>query len=219
MEQGYFITGTDTNVGKTWVAVMLMEHFKSKGKSVVGFKPVASGCDLVDGKWVNSDALLLQAHGSISLDYGEVNPYAYQSPVSPHIAGKDDPVVLREIINKFNKLKQKAEVVVVEGAGGWYSPVNDHQQNSDLARELELPVILIVAVKLGCINHALLTFRAIARDGVHCLGWVAVQSDPCVLEKEKIVMTLQEKLDMPLIAAIPYSESLDISKMHQEISL
>ena len=171
MERGYFITGTDTHVGKTWATVALMRYFQGKGKSVIGMKPVASGCTMQNGILVNDDALLLQKYATVQLDYQSINPYAYALPVSPHIAGKDNPVELALIVDGFNAIKTQAQIILVEGAGGWYSPLNQSQDNSDLAAALNLPVILVVSIKLGCINHAKLTYQAILNGPVSC-GWL-----------------------------------------------
>ena len=157
MQQGYFITGTDTNVGKTWATIALMRYFKNQGKSVAGMKPVASGCFMQNGQLKNEDALLIQQNASLPIDYDLINPYAYEMPVSPHIAGINNPAQLDVLTAKFDILQTLADIVVVEGAGGWYSPINQQQANSDLAKALMLPVIMVVAVRLGCINQARLT--------------------------------------------------------------
>ncbi|HEY5141202.1 MAG TPA: dethiobiotin synthase, partial [Methylococcales bacterium] len=192
MEKGYFITGTDTNAGKTWATIALMRYFKKQGKIVVGMKPVASGCSLPctawerqDGRLKNEDALLIQENASIKIDYDLINPYAYELPVSPHIAGISNPVNLATIVERFNTLKELAEIVLVEGAGGWYVPLNDHEDISDLAKSLALPVILVVAIRLGCINHAKLTWQAIQHSGIPCAGWIAMCLDPEMLNRDE----------------------------------
>ena len=172
--QGYFITGTDTDVGKTCATIALMRYFKRQGKTVLGMKPVASGCTLQTGELKNADALLIQENASIALDYQLINPYAYEFPVSPHIAGVHNPVKLVTIVERFNSLKALAEVIIVEGAGGWYAPLNTQDDISDLAKALALPVILVVGLRLGCINHAKLSYQAIQLSGIACVGWLAV---------------------------------------------
>lgn len=210
MEQGYFVTGTGTNAGKTWATVALMRYFKGKGKSVIGLKPVASGCIAnKDGRLVNADALLLQENATVRLDYRSVNPYAFALPVSPHIAGKDNPVELDVIVDGFNAIKEQAQVILVEGAGGWYSPLNENQDNSDLAVALALPVLMVVAVKLGCINHAKLTYQAIKSDRVTCAGWIAVCADATAMYPEEIVSTIKKMLDVPLLGVLPYMDGPD----------
>ncbi len=213
MEQGYFITGTDTNVGKTWATISLMEYFKNKGKSVVGLKPVASGCVFKNNQLVNADALMLQEHASIKLGYTEVNPYAYELAVSPHLAGKNNPADIELIVNRFNLTKAKAQIVLVEGAGGWCSPLNNHQQNNALAKRLGLPVIMVVAIRLGCLNHALLTCRAIISDGVTCSGWLAVCNDADTAMSAEIIQTLDSLLDVPKIGMLPYLASPDFDTL------
>jgi dethiobiotin synthetase len=219
MEQGYFITGTDTNVGKTWATVALMRYFKDKGKSVIGMKPVASGCIVQDGKLVNADALLLQENATVKLDYSLINPYAFALPVSPHIAGKDNPVELDKIVAVFGSIKEQAQIILVEGAGGWYSPLNENQDNSDLAMALTLPVLMVVAIKLGCINHAKLTYQAIKTDGVTCAGWIAVFTDSHVECPDEAVATITSTLDVPLLAVLPYLDIPDFDVLARNYSL
>lgn len=218
MKQGYFITGTDTNVGKTWATVALMHYFRSQGKSVIGMKPVASGCSERDGVLVNDDALLLQENASLKLDYGLINPYAFAIPVSPHIAGKANPVKMDVIVSFFNGIKDQAEVVLVEGAGGWYSPLNDVADNSDLAIALDLPVIMVVAIKLGCINHAKLTYQAIKNSGVSCAGWIAVCANSNELYIEEVVDTVKRLLDVPLLGVMPHANVPDFEVLARNYS-
>ena len=209
MRQGFFITGTDTNVGKTWTTVALMRHFKATGRSVLGLKPVASGCEWVNGKLLNSDALLLQKHASFQLDYDLINPYAFELPVSPHIAGGNNQANIDKLIVNFNLIKDQADIILVEGAGGWYSPITDTCANSGLAKALNLPVLLVVAIKLGCINHAMLTYQAIIRDGSNCAGWIAVHAEQDVLASDEIMATLTSMLKPPLVGNLPHQSSAD----------
>lgn len=219
MEQGYFITGTDTNIGKTWATVALMQYFKNQGKSVIGMKPVATGCTLKDGMLVNDDALLLQEHATVKLDYRQINPYAFSLPVSPHIAGKDNPVDLAVIVDGFNAISDYAEAILVEGAGGWYSPLNESQDNSDLAAALGLPVLLVVAIRLGCINHAKLSYQAIMSSGVSCAGWIAVCINPNELHIEENIATLSKWLDSPLLGVLPYVNTPNFDRLARQFSL
>jgi len=216
MEKGYFITGTDTNAGKTWATIALMRYFKQRGKSVVGMKPVAAGCsfpcaawECQDGQLKNEDALLIQENASIQIDYDLINPYAYELPVSPHIAGINNPVNLPKIVERFNTLKELAEIVLVEGAGGWYAPLNDSEDISDLAKTLALPVIIVVAIRLGCINHAKLTWQAIQHSDVPCAGWIAVCTDPDMLNRDENIHTIKTALNVPLLGVLPYLASAD----------
>lgn len=213
MSQGYFITGTDTDAGKTWATLALMEYFKQLGKTVVGMKPVAAGCVWQDGQLKNEDALLIQAHASVEAAYELVNPYAYELPVSPHIAGKDNPVVLSEVLAKFDVLKLQAEVILVEGAGGWLAPINNHQDISDLAKRLALPVVMVVAIRLGCINHAKLTYQAIKQTGVPCAGWIATCTEPDMLVREENIHTLKAAFGAPLLGVMPFTKEPDFIKL------
>lgn len=219
MKVGYFITGTDTDVGKTWATVALMRHFKNKGQTVAGMKPVASGCTLKNGKPVNDDALLIQANASVELDYDLVNPYAYPLPVSPHLAGRNNPANLDLIMVRFHELKPHADVILVEGAGGWYSPINDRQNISDLATSLALPVILVVAIRLGCINHAVLTAEAINRSALPCAGWIAVCSDPAMKKIEENIGRIHQELHVPLLGVLPFLEKADFDRMAEQLRL
>lgn len=213
MEQGFFITGTDTNVGKTWTTVALMRYFKNQGKSVIGMKPVAAGCNIREGLLVNDDALLLQENASIRLDYKLINPYGFELPVSPHIAGKNNPVDLAQVTAIFDTIKDQAQVVVIEGAGGWYSPINATQDNCDLAVALSLPVLLVVAIKLGCINHAILTYKAILNEGLDCAGWIAVCVNDQELCIEDNIAFIKQYLAAPLLAVLPFQETPDFDAL------
>jgi len=219
MEKGYFITGTDTNVGKTWATIALMRHFKSRGKSVAGMKPVASGCLMRDGRLKNEDALLIQENASVPIDYDLINPYAYEQPVSPHIAGVKNPVKLDRLAAKFELLKKMADIVVVEGAGGWYTPLNESEAVSDLAKTLALPVIMVVAIRLGCINHARLTYQAIGQSGVNCAGWIAVCTDRDLLNRDENIQTIKAVLDAPLLGILPYRDVADFNFFSAQLML
>lgn len=219
MKQGYFITGTDTNAGKTWATIALMHYFKQQGKTVAGMKPVAAGCVIQNGQLKNEDALLIQENASLQIDYDVINPYAYQLPVSPHIAGINNPVNLATIVERFTILKELAEVVLVEGAGGWYAPLNDREDISDLAKALALPVILVVAIKLGCINHAKLTWQAIQHSGIPCAGWIAVCVDPDMLKPDDNIRTIKTALNEPLLGVLPYLESADFDLLAGQLAL
>jgi dethiobiotin synthetase len=209
MKQGYFITGTDTNVGKTWVTLALMTYFKQQNLSVVGMKPVASGCEKIDAHWRNSDALLIQQCNSQWIDYDLINPYAYELPISPHLAGKLNPANLDVVYSHFQTLQTMADVIIVEGAGGFYAPLNATQTIADLAQALQLPVILVVSIKLGCINHAQLSVDAIEKAQLTCAGWVAVCNDVEFNCIDATIEALVERLPMPLLSVMPYLDEED----------
>lgn len=217
MKQAYFITGTDTNVGKTWATVTLMHYFQQQGKTVIGMKPVASGCVLQNGQLKNEDALLLQQHASIVVDYELINPYAYLQPVSPHIAGVNNPVQLDRVGEALRHLQDLADVVLVEGVGGWYAPINEQQAVSDLAKYLALPVIMVVAIRLGCINHARLTHEAIFKTGLPCAGWIANCTDPKMLNRDENIATLKKMLAVPLLGVLPYQEQADFTVLAEKL--
>jgi len=219
MEKGYFITGTDTNVGKTWATIALMRYFKGQGKTVAGMKPVAAGCLMVDGRLKNEDALLIQENASWQIDYDLINPYAYELPVSPHIAGVDNPVRLDVLAAPFELLKTLADIVIVEGAGGWYAPLNERESISDLAKALALPVIMVVAIRLGCINHARLTYQAVKQSGVKCAGWIAVCTDPDLLSRDENIQAIKTAVDAPLLAVLPYMDDADFNFLAEQVRI
>lgn len=219
MKQGYFVTGTDTNVGKTWATLALMTYFKQKEFSVIGMKPVASGCEKINGEWRNADALAIQQHNSKTVDYSLINPYAYELPISPHLAGVENPADLEKIVANFQTLQNLVDVVIVEGAGGWYAPLNEHETISDLAKKLNLPIILVVAIKLGCINHAQLTLEAIENARLNCAGWLAVCNDADFDCVDLTIESLEKRLSVPLLGVLPYSRIADYSCFAEKITL
>ncbi|HYE36160.1 dethiobiotin synthase [Methylocaldum sp.] len=202
------MTGTDTGVGKTIVTVGLMRLLKGAGLSVAGMKPVAAGAFLQDGRLVNEDALLLQANASVRLDYNQVNPFVFEPPVSPHIAAKKagQEIDLQHIRRAYEEVAKVADCVVVEGVGGWEVPLNERQRVADLARVLGLPVLLVVGLRLGCLNHALLTQRAIENSGVSCIGWIANQIERDFLFSAENLETLENSLNWPLLTALPFHD-------------
>lgn len=201
MAQIYFITGTDTEIGKTHSAVKLIEHWQAQGRKVLAMKPVASGCEILpDGRWFNDDvARLTAATGQTDLEL--MNPYRFLPPVSPHIAAREAGVTVSLDVIRANmqSLAAECDVLLVEGAGGWLAPLSDELSMADLARQLGLPVILVVGMKLGCINHALLTAQAINASGAMLAGWVANRVVPQQLAYADNLATLQAKLGQPLL--------------------
>jgi dethiobiotin synthetase len=201
---GFFVTGTDTGVGKTWAATVLMRLLRDEGLTALGMKPVASGCRRENGGLRNEDALRLQEESSFPLSYEEVNPYALEWPVSPHIAARRDgrDIALDPIVERCRALEARADRVVVEGVGGWEAPLNERERVSDLARALGLPVILVVGLRLGCLNHAFLTHAAMERSGVDCLGWIANELETEFLCLEENLETLRAGLPSPFLGII-----------------
>lgn len=208
MSRAYFIAGTDTSVGKTFVSAILLHGFSAQGLSVVGMKPVASGSIEINGDELWEDVLQLQSESNVDMPLAVRNPYRFTPPIAPHIAAHrtGQRIDMALIQRAYTQLQNKAEVVIVEGAGGFYTPLNDTDTMADLAVLLDLPVILVVALKLGGINHALLTQQAISSHGLLLAGWVANQTQPGLLAMTDILTTLQQRLHAPLLGVLPYQE-------------
>jgi dethiobiotin synthetase len=205
-----FITGTDTDVGKTEVAVALLQLARQAGLSTAAMKPVAAGCELIDGEWKNNDALRLQAQCSLPLSYGEVNPVALKKAIAPHLAAYDEKktITIERLIGLTqNILNKKADFTVIEGAGGWRVPISHRELLSQYAKELKLPVLMVVGVQLGCLNHSLLTAEAIMNDGLTIAGWVANIIDKNMVAAEENIQTLQHFLPGPCIGVIPFQQN------------
>jgi dethiobiotin synthetase len=198
----YFVTGTDTGVGKTLVSCALLHAFSARGKRVAGFKPVAAGCDDDDH---NEDAKLLRAASTVQATYGQINPYCFHRPIAPHLAARHAGVNIEfaRIMASYRELAGQTDEVIVEGAGGFCVPLTDRQTSADLAKQLELPVILVVGMRLGCINHALLTMHAIAHYQLECAGWVANVLDAGMPALQENIQALRERIAAPLLGVIP----------------
>lgn len=218
MAAGVFITGTDTCIGKTWSTITLINFFKLHGLKVAGFKPVAAGCEWHDGQWQNEDAQLMRQHNSYVLDYELINPYAFKQAVSPHIAAEGQTVDIDVIKKICKQLQADHDLIIVEGAGGWCSPISYQMTNADLAQVLGFPVILVVGLRLGCLNHAKLSLNAIQANGLNCLGWIAVQLDPDMPEQSANLDYLKQSLQLPLIALLPYMNRADFNCLSQLIN-
>jgi dethiobiotin synthetase len=206
MSPAYFITGTDTDVGKTTIAAGLLYAARLAGLSTAAGKPVASGCELTPKGLRNADALALLAESSLPLRYEEVNPVAFEPAIAPHLAAREAGVALtvQSLLKPMRHILSKgADFTLIEGAGGWRVPLADQDNLSDLAMALDLPVILVVGVRLGCINHALLTAQAIAQDGLQLAGWVANIIEPKTSRLEENLATLAERLPAPCLGRVP----------------
>ena len=218
----FFVTGTDTEVGKTLVSSALLTAANHLGKSTVGMKPVAAGCEEVDGQWRNEDALALMAAASEKLPYEQVNPVALPAAIAPHLAAAEmgRRLSLDRLIGFSQALMmQRADLTVIEGAGGWRVPLNEREMLSGLAVRLQLPVILVVGVRLGCINHAVLTAEAIRRDGLPLAGWVAnYLSEPTEVAKQN-VQTLSAMMPGPLLGEVPWMPSPDLETAARALSV
>jgi dethiobiotin synthetase len=204
--EGVFVTGTDTGVGKTLVACALLRRLAEDGRPVVGMKPVAAGCADTAGRRVNDDVEALLAASTVPAERALVNPYALIEPIAPHIAAAREGVIIdiSHIRRCFDRLRGLADAVVVEGAGGFRVPLNDREDGADLAVALGLPVVLVVGMRLGCLNHALLTQQAILARGLKLAGWVANRIDPGMARQEANVDALKRRLAAPLLGDIPF---------------
>ncbi len=212
----YFITGTDTGVGKTLVSCALLHAFAAQGRRVAGFKPVAAGCD---ENGYNDDAQALRAASTVPVAYGEVNPYCMRDAIAPHLAARNEGVHIdaAHVLASYRQLARRVDEVIVEGAGGFLVPLNDTQTSADLARELKLPVILVVGMRLGCLNHALLTMRAIADYGLECAGWVANVLDVRMPALRGNIDALHDRLGAPLLGVVPQMAAPDAQGAAQHI--
>ena len=201
---GIFVTGTDTGVGKTYVACALLRALRASGMRVAGMKPVAAGID--EGSALNADVAALAAADGLSVPARVRNPYAFAAPIAPHLAARDGGVTvdLDAIATAFVEISRQVDLVVVEGAGGARVPLAPGLDMLDLARTLRLPVLLVVGVRLGCLNHALLTADAVAARGLALAGWVANRIDPWMLRADDNVAELRDLLPAPLVADVAW---------------
>lgn len=202
----YFVTGTDTDVGKTLISCALLHGFAGRGLRVVGMKPVAAGCD---EQGINEDVRALRAASNVLASLGQINPYCFEQAVAPHLAAQFAGVriSLDRIVQTYRELVSQADMVVVEGAGGFCVPLNESEDGADMARLLKRPVILVVGMRLGCLNHALLTQRAIAATGLKTAGWVANCMDGQMSMLNENIAALEERLDAPLLGVVPHFQT------------
>jgi dethiobiotin synthetase len=220
MPQSYFVTGTDTGIGKTIVSCALLSAYSARDNTVIGMKPVVTG--RVGGEWADVKAIV--AASSVVAPREWVNPYAFIPPISPHLAAKQagieiDIEIIRQACCNLQKI---SDVVVVEGVGGIMVPLNDRNDVADMAYALNLPVILVVGMRLGCLNHALITAKIIQASGLKLAGWVANQIDPQMNSFDENLYTLKERLNCPLLGVLPFERNvstknfstlLDITKL------
>jgi dethiobiotin synthetase len=206
--RGWFIAGTDTGVGKTRVSVALLQALEQRGISAIGMKPVASGLD-ADGN--NEDVQLLRAgsraRGAGQLDPADCNPYAFAPPISPHLAARSARAAIdpQHIAAAAARLAQHCELLIVEGTGGWLAPISASLGMADVAQRLALPVVLVVGLRLGCLNHALLTARAIDADGLRLAGWIGSVIEPHMRALEENLATLRERLPAPQLGVLAHA--------------
>ncbi|HHX8695635.1 TPA: dethiobiotin synthase [Vibrio diabolicus] len=221
MIDAFFIAGTDTDVGKTVASKAILQALAAKGLNTIGYKPVAAGSDKTEAGWRNSDALHLQAAATLDVAYDDVNPYALELPASPHIAAKHEHVEIKyELLSeKLAQHKQQADVVLVEGAGGWRVPVSDTDCLSTWVQAEQLPVVLVVGIKLGCLSHALLTAESIKADGLNLVGWVANRVNPGTEHYADIIEMLEARIGAPKLGEIPYIPSAKHKELGKYINV
>ncbi|PQJ96655.1 dethiobiotin synthase [Chromatium okenii] len=218
---GIFITGTDTDCGKTTISLGLMAAMQQRGLRVNGMKPVASGCAMTPAGLRNADARQLLAQSSHRNAYALVNPYAFAPPIAPHLAAIQAGVTIDfvNIIKAYQTLAATAEVVIVEGVGGWRVPLMPNQCVSDLALALEIPVILVVGFKLGCLNHALLTAESIRASGAHLIGWICNQIDPKMQALNANLATLNELIAAPCLGVVPWNTAVNAQQIATQLKV
>ncbi len=226
--RGVFIAGTDTGVGKTLVACALLRGLAATGLRVVGMKPVAAGATRRRGVWHNEDVVQLQAAGNVDAPQAWVNPYCFATPIAPHIAARDCGTTIRmtPIARCYAQLARRADVIVVEGVGGLVVPLGRMFDAADIPGRLDLPVVLVVGLRLGCLNHALLTVEALQSRGLRLAGWIANRIDPDMARATQNLQDLRRRIKAPLFGDVRYARNpraehvarmLDINRLNTAI--
>lgn len=207
-----FITGTDTGVGKTLVSAALVRAMAATGPRVTGMKPVAAGAERHDGVWRNEDVEMLFAAGNAGTTREDICPCLLPDPMAPHIAAERAGVPIRvaDLVAAYHRLAARADAVVVEGVGGFCVPLGEDGGTADLARALALPVVLVVGLRLGCLNHAVLTAEAVAARGLPLAGWIANTIDPRMAELDRNVLALERLIPAPCLGRIPWLTTADV---------
>jgi len=209
MNKTYFITGTDTDVGKTFVTRLLLEQLNIH-QPTIGYKPIAAGADYIDGQWHNDDALILQQASSPSLSYQLINPICYPQAIAPHIAAaiNETPIELAQLNQWWQGVKNDSKLALIEGAGGWRLPLNHSDYLSDFVKHNQFEVIVVVGMKLGCLNHALLTIEAIKADGLVIKGWIANQLETPMAHYQQNLDYLTQAIKEPLLGEVKSNQQL-----------
>jgi dethiobiotin synthetase len=204
---GLFVTGTDTGVGKTRVAAGLCRAYADHGRRVAAMKPVASGCRRTPDGLRHEDALALSDACNVRASYADINPYAFEAPIAPHIAAHELGIAIDfEVLDRaYQRLRLRSDVIVVEGAGGWLVPLDARRSFADLAQQWRLEVVLVVGMRLGCLNHALLTSEAIERRGLRLLGWVANTIDPGLPRLAENIAALHARIAAPCLGMLEFA--------------
>ncbi len=223
IRQRFFITGTDTEVGKTFCTTVLLKAAQDKGCSTLGLKPLAAGCEETAEGLRNEDALALMSASTVKLEYDQVNPVRFIEPIAPHIAAlRNQQSLSVDRLTGFVRgtmMTTPVDFVCVEGAGGWRLPLNGREYLSALPQQLNIPVILVVGMRLGCLNHALLTVEAIQRDGVKLAGWIANRIDADMSCYEENLDSLKTRISAPCLGEIPFSPNAEPENLTQHIDL
>jgi dethiobiotin synthetase len=223
MKQKYFVAGTDTDAGKTLISAALLYKAKAAGMTTVGLKPIAAGCEETPDGLRNDDALKLIEQSTEKLPYEQVNPIAFARPIAPHIAGQllQRPLSAGRIVGLLRGVLMinRAQFSLVEGAGGYRVPLNPKETLADVTKELKLPVILVVGMKLGCLNHALLTVESIQRDGLKLAGWVANRIGGDMDVYEENVETLHAMIQAPCLGEVPFLSDPTAEQAAEYVSL
>ena len=214
----YFVTGTDTHVGKTLISCALLHGFAAQGKCVVGMKPIAAGCN---NEGQNEDVLQLRAASNVEVSYELTNPYCFLPAIAPHLAAQQAGIKIQlpRIIEAYQEVAAQADVVIVEGVGGLCVPLNAQQDSADMLKALGLPVILVVGIRLGCLNHALLTVEAMNARGLSLAGWVANVIEENMPHWEENIAALQQRMAAPLLGIVPYLLNADARVAIRQLDL
>ena len=206
MGQNFFITGTDTGIGKTFITCALIELMKSRRKIVGGMKPVAAGESIYEGVSINEDVFEINRFSNTVLNTHDINTYSFKEAIAPHIASKinNKPISLKKIKEHYDSLRKNTDYLFVEGAGGYYVPLSEDIMTSDLISSLNISIILVVGIRLGCLNHTILTIEAIHKNKQNLFGWIANIIDPDMDNQEDNIRYLKEKISEPCMGVIPY---------------
>lgn len=209
--KGFFIVGTDTGIGKTVVGASLLMALAELNFKTIGIKPIASGCTLTTNGLRNNDALLLQKHATKFIAYDQINPFAFRQPIAPHLAAKQENINLNvsDVLAKTKTaMAHPVDYVIIEGVGGLCVPLNSQETMIDLIKAYNYPVILVVGIKLGCINHALLTQACLKHANINVAGWIANTLYPYNLHEDANIKAINERIEVPLLGTIPYQKTL-----------
>lgn len=222
MTKSYFVSGTDTDAGKTLVCQALLLKAQQNNLTAYALKPLAAGATHCEQGLINEDALLLQQAANVKLPYAQINPIVFKQAIAPHIAAELEGrrIVCSQLLGFVRgALLHKADLKLIEGAGGWLVPINAREYLNCIAKALQLDVILVVGIKLGCLNHALLTARAIALDGLKIAGWIGTQTEENMPYFEENIHTLKQQLNAPCLGVIPYKHQISASEAASYIQL